>query len=90
MIVLAKSLAGHDKNHVYVIIKEETDLVTLVNGQTKTMEHPKIKKKMHVQVIKRLPQRVKDLLEEHSEMNDSLVSEILRLYQEEESCQKQM
>lgn len=90
MIVLAKSLAGHDKNHVYVVIKEETDLVTLVNGRTKTMEHPKVKKKMHVQVIKRLPQKIRDLIEEHSELSDSLVSEILRLYQEEESCQKQM
>ena len=90
MIVLAKSLAGHDKHHVYVISKEETDLVYLVNGQTKKMNNPKKKKKMHVQVIKRLPSAVKDLLEEGSEINDDLVSEILRLYQEEENCQKQM
>ena len=40
-ITLAKSKAGHDKNHVYVIIGTEQDLVYLANGRTKTCEHPK-------------------------------------------------
>lgn len=90
MIVLAKSKAGHDKGHVYVIWKQDTDLVYLINGQTKTTKHPKKKKQMHIQVIKRLPSTVKDLVEDRSEMTDELALEILRLYQEEENCQKQM
>ena len=49
---LARSLAGHDKGALYIII-EETDRYYLVaDGVLKTVEKPKKKNKKHLQVIK--------------------------------------
>lgn len=49
--MLAKSKAGHDKGHVYVITKEDDAYVYLADGTIRTLEKPKKKKKKHVQVI---------------------------------------
>ena len=49
--MLARSKAGHDKGHVYVIMKEDGAYVYLVDGVHRTIGKPKKKKKMHVQVI---------------------------------------
>lgn len=48
---LAKSLAGHDKNKIYVIIREEEQEVFVADGQRRTVEKPKRKKKKHIQPI---------------------------------------
>lgn len=82
-IYLGKSLAGHDKNHIYVILKEESDFFFLVNGITKTMDSPKKKNKKHVQIIKHLPGEVKALTDEINsldELVDSKVSKIVECY----------
>ena len=49
--MLARSKAGHDKGHVYVIMKEEGTYVYLVDGVHRTLDKPKKKKKIHVQPI---------------------------------------
>lgn len=49
--MLARSKAGHDKGHVYVIFNVDEAYVYLVDGMNRTMEKPKKKKKKHVQVI---------------------------------------
>ena len=51
--MLAKSLAGHDKNKIYVIADENEAYVYLVDGNTRTSEKMKKKKKIHVQIIKK-------------------------------------
>ena len=53
--MLASSKAGHDKNEVYVIIKEETEYVYLADGKNRTVDKPKKKNKKHVQIIKKFP-----------------------------------
>ena len=50
--LLASSKAGHDKDKVYIIIKEDTEYVWLADGKLKTLEHPKKKRKKHIQIIK--------------------------------------
>lgn len=47
----AKSKAGHDKDQIYVIIKEEGEYVYLVDGKIRPLHKPKKKKKKHVQFI---------------------------------------
>ena len=42
-IEFAKSLSGHDKNHIYLIWKKEGRFAYLVNGTTHTMNNPKKK-----------------------------------------------
>lgn len=78
-LMLAKSKAGHDKNHIYVVVGEEADMVFLANGNTKKCESPKKKKKIHIQPIKNLPPEVTTLAED-KELDDALIASVLELY----------
>lgn len=73
--MLARSKAGHDKGHVYVIIKEEEAYVYLADGSVRTIERPKKKKKKHVQMI----------CEKHelSEVDDVGIKRILKRFDKE-------
>ncbi len=46
-----KSKAGHDKNTIYIIIKEEGEYVYVVDGKYKKLESPKKKNKKHIEWI---------------------------------------
>lgn len=47
--MFARSLAGHDKGKLYVIVKTEEPYVWLADGKIRTLDRPKKKKLMHVQ-----------------------------------------
>ena len=49
--MLAKSKAGHDKGHLYVIYDADETYVYLVDGEIRTIDKPKKKKRKHVQII---------------------------------------
>lgn len=51
--MLAKSLAGHDKDQIFVIMSDESEYVYLADGKTRTICRMKKKKKKHIQLIKR-------------------------------------
>ena len=69
--MLAKSLAGHDKDKVYVIVGLDEQYTYLADGERKTLQSPKKKKKKHVQLIR----------EQHeiSEADDVKLKRILEL-----------
>lgn len=73
--MLARSKTGHDKGHVYVILKADEAYVYLVDGVIRTLEKPKKKKKKHVQVI----------CEKHemSDIDDVDIKRILKLFDKE-------
>ena len=73
--MLARSKAGHDKGHVYIIMKEEDAYVYLVDGSLRPIEKPKKKKKKHVQTI----------LEKHemSGIDNVGIKRILKLFDKE-------
>lgn len=48
--MFARSLAGHDKGKLYVIVKTEDPYVYLADGRLRTLDRPKKKKLIHVQV----------------------------------------
>ena len=48
---LATSKAGHDKDRLYMIVGEEEECVYLCDGRLRSVEHPKKKKKKHIQII---------------------------------------
>ena len=48
---LATSKAGHDKDRLYMIVGEEGEWVYLCDGRLRGVEHPKKKKKKHIQII---------------------------------------
>lgn len=49
---LAASKAGHDKNEIYLIVREEQDKVFLADGNVRTITNPKRKNKKHIQLIR--------------------------------------
>lgn len=46
-----RSKAGHDKDQVYVVIREEGDFFYLCDGNKKLLDGPKKKRKKHCQPI---------------------------------------
>lgn len=60
--MLAKSLAGHDQNKVYVIIREDETCVFLCDGKNRTLDNLKKKKKKHVQLISKMSETIADKL----------------------------
>lgn len=56
--MLATSKAGHDKDSLYVIIREDGEYIYVADGCVRTTERPKRKNKKHIQLIKkkRLPE----------------------------------
>lgn len=70
--MLARSLAGHDKEKVYVITKIEDAYVYLSDGKNRKTDNPKKKKKKHVQLI-----RIKH---EINSVDDEKVKRILKEY----------
>lgn len=77
---LAISKSGHDKDHLYVIIKEETECVYLADGILKTVEHPKKKNKKHIQIIKQIPEEVASLITDRNEFLDLEVKRAIKLF----------
>ena len=68
----ATSKAGHDKDRLYLIVGEEGECVYLCDGSLRGVEHPKKKKKKHIQII-------------HSSAQDTLLQSIKQYLPGEEN-----
>ena len=68
----ATSKAGHDKDRLYMIVGEEEECVYLCDGRLRGVEHPKKKKKKHIQII-------------HSSAQESLIQSIKQYLPGEET-----
>lgn len=77
-IEFAKSLSGHDRNQIYLIINSDERFVYLVNGTTKTMRAPKKKSRKHIQMIKNLPSEVTECFLQ--EVTDITIKRAIKLY----------
>ncbi len=51
--MFAISRMGHDRDTVYIIVREEAEYVYVSDGRLKTIENPKKKNKKHIQIIKK-------------------------------------
>ena len=74
----ATSRAGHDKGKCYIISRVDQEYVYLVNGVTNTMESPKKKKKMHIQVECSIDRKVKEKLNNNCKITDEDIYEALQ------------
>ncbi len=61
-IKLAVSRSGHDKDSIYVIVKEEANMVYLADGKLKPLEKPKKKNRKHIQIMKQLRKKLQKSL----------------------------
>lgn len=48
----ARSLCGHDKNRLYMIVDIDGDMIGLSDGRLRPLSRPKYKKKKHIQLIR--------------------------------------
>lgn len=89
-ITLAKSKAGHDRNHIYVVAEEKEDVVYLVNGSSRPLSHPKKKKKIHIWPIVHLPSEVAEAADRIEVIDDASVQKLIALYnRRNQECQRQ-
>lgn len=78
--MLASSKVGHDKGDIYVIIREETEYVYLVDGKLRTLEKPKRKNKKHIQIIKKAVEPSFAEKIRNGQADDSEIRRILKEY----------
>jgi len=80
---MAKSLAGHDKDEIFVIIAEAGEYSFLVDGKNRLLEKPKRKNKKHIQIIHdREEQRRKSLIQE-KKLTDVEIKKSIQCYKRE-------
>lgn len=79
-IKLAISRSGHDKDSLYVIVKEEANLVYLADGKLKPIEKPKKKNRKHIQIIKNLPKEITEVFTQQDFRNEE-IKRAIKLYQ---------
>ena len=73
--MLVKSKAGHDKDHVYVIIRAEDEYVYVADGDLRPLRHMKRKNARHLQPILKV--------QISGTPDDTAIREIIRQYQED-------
>ena len=79
-IKLAISRSGHDKDSIYVIVKEEANMVYLADGNLKPLEKPKKKNRKHSQIIKKLPKEITEVFTQENFRNEE-IKRAVKLYQ---------
>lgn len=85
--MFATSKAGHDKDTVYIIVKEEQEYVYLSDGRLRPVENPKKKNRKHIQVIKK---ETDDILREKLINKQQICNEEVRKAIGGFVCQRQM
>ncbi len=83
----ASSKAGHDRNAVYIIVKEEAEYVYVADGKARTLDKPKKKNKKHIQVIRK---ESDDILREKLLHGQRIYNEEIRRAIGGFICQRQM
>ena len=48
----ARSLCGHDKDRLFMIVSEDGEMVGLCDGVHRRLANPKMKKKKHIQMMR--------------------------------------
>ena len=82
--MLVTSKAGHDKEELYLIVREEKGFVYLADGKEKTLEHAKKKNKKHIQVIKNMvPEDLVSRLKQQKPVRNEEIKRVITLYKAE-------
>ena len=79
--MIVKSLAGHDKDKLYVIIDVQAEYVYLTDGRLKTVDNPKKKRIKHVQPTLYVDNFV--LETESDQIKDSYIRKVIKQYSAE-------
>ena len=77
----AKSLSGHDKERIYLVVARDGRFAYLADGRLHTGTRPKKKNEKHFQVIKEIPEEIRMRLEENDMPSDDIIRWAVRTYE---------
>lgn len=80
---LAKSMAGHDKNHIFIILEASDEYATLVDGKQRTLDKTKRKNKKHIQIIHDKEEPKRKALIAEAKLTDEAARRFIRSYKRE-------
>ena len=69
----ARSLAGHDRGKLYIIIRAEAEYGWVADGRCHTAAEPKKKNRKHIQAICRIPEAVEKALTAGEPLTDRII-----------------
>lgn len=72
---MAKVKAGHDKDKIYIIVRDDEQFVYLADGKLKTLQNPKKKSKKHIQPILH---KIDETLALKLQTNDKVIDEEIK------------
>ena len=72
------AIAGREKGEIFLILHTEEDYAYLVNGQSRTIESPKKKKKKHLHLLCKSELTGLDI--QSKQLTDALVKKFLNNY----------
>ena len=79
--MFATSKAGHDKGKLYIIMEEEDEYVYLSDGRLRTVDKLKKKKKKHIQIIKKIDERIFLEIENHRQISNEEIKRAIKEYE---------
>ncbi|MGI6006399.1 MAG: hypothetical protein ACOX8E_02780 [Ruminococcus sp.] len=77
--MFARSLAGHDKGKLYIIISADEEYVYLADGKIRTLDHLKKKKIRHVQVDYHADGEIRQIMDSSRELRDEEIKRAIKL-----------
>ncbi|HIS25840.1 MAG TPA: KOW domain-containing RNA-binding protein [Candidatus Pullilachnospira intestinigallinarum] len=84
--MMARSLAGHDRGKVYLIVHADAAYLYLADGKCRTLDRPKRKKRKHVQIDRRICPWITGILDQGNTIQDSDIIRAIREY----GCQQEV
>jgi len=76
--MIVKSLAGHDKTKLYVILDVKAEYVYLTDGKLKTVDNPKKKRIKHVQPTLYVDKFIQET--NSDQISDSDIRKVIKQY----------
>ncbi len=85
---LVKSLAGHDKEELYIIISDQGEYVYLSDGLRRPLDKQKRKNKKHLQIIDVRDTKIEKKLAGGGPLRDFEIAGCIRAFKQEEGKKK--
>ena len=79
---LVRSLAGHDKDEISLIIKQDAEYVYLADGKRRCLDKLKRKKKKHVQLIKEADDKLQEKLMSGGHVTNEEIKYFIKCWKE--------
>ena len=87
--MFARSLAGHDKGRLYVVLEVCRDSVMLTDGRYRTLDKPKKKKRRHLQPDFEISAAIAEKIG-HQSLRDEDIRKAIKIKEGGQTCPKQM